>query len=250
MGYVPTTNYGFQKPEKTNSFNVDDLNSALDKIDSTVKTVDDRTKALEDINIESQLNDIKNQSINSVTLDVDTTDNLKVELTKLNGSSISDTIAIPSSEKKLVTTSDVLFNNLVKVTKSGRRITVDITKDFDIEYICPIHDTYVTDTNIPTGGQAIASVKKCKFYFNYNTYVPTRLAIGTAMLYFADNTVYRCNIYINVSTSGDITTAVGPTDFNGPYVSSDLGNMTQLTNENSINLSTGGYKIYTKDGTV
>lgn len=40
MGYVPTTNYGFQKPEKTNAFNVDDLNNALDKIDETIKKID------------------------------------------------------------------------------------------------------------------------------------------------------------------------------------------------------------------
>lgn len=41
MGYTGTTNYGFQKPEKNNSFNVDDLNNALDKIDETIKTESD-----------------------------------------------------------------------------------------------------------------------------------------------------------------------------------------------------------------
>lgn len=43
MGYVPTTNYGFQKPEKSNSFNVDDLNNALDKADAVIKTVKDES---------------------------------------------------------------------------------------------------------------------------------------------------------------------------------------------------------------
>ena len=37
MGYIPTTNYGFQKPEKTNSFTVDDLNNALDQVDAILK---------------------------------------------------------------------------------------------------------------------------------------------------------------------------------------------------------------------
>lgn len=37
MGYTGTTNYGFQKPEKSNSFNVDDLNNALDSIDDVIK---------------------------------------------------------------------------------------------------------------------------------------------------------------------------------------------------------------------
>ncbi len=52
MGYTGTTNYGFQKPAKTNSFNVDDLNNALDKIDETIKKIDNIPEGMGLLNLQ------------------------------------------------------------------------------------------------------------------------------------------------------------------------------------------------------
>ena len=73
MGYTGTTNYGFQKPAKENAFTVDDLNNALDKIDET----------------------IKDESVEQVSVDLDDDMNLKVELTKGDGSKQSGSMPFP-----------------------------------------------------------------------------------------------------------------------------------------------------------
>ena len=73
MGYTGTTNYGFQKPAKENAFTVDDLNNALDKIDET----------------------IKGESVEQVSVDLDDDMNLKVELTKGDGSKQSGSMPFP-----------------------------------------------------------------------------------------------------------------------------------------------------------
>ena len=69
MGYVPTINYGFQKPEKTNAFNVDDLNNGLDKADEV----------------------IKNESISDLNIEIDESNNITVTIIKGDGSVFSDT---------------------------------------------------------------------------------------------------------------------------------------------------------------
>ena len=73
MAYTGTTNYGFQKPAKENAFTVDDLNNALNKIDET----------------------IKGESVEQVSVDLDDDMNLKVELTKGNGSKQSGSMPFP-----------------------------------------------------------------------------------------------------------------------------------------------------------
>ena len=73
MAYTGTTNYGFQKPTKENAFTVDDLNNALDKIDET----------------------IKGESVEQVSVNLDDDMNLKVELTKGDGSKQSGSMPFP-----------------------------------------------------------------------------------------------------------------------------------------------------------
>lgn len=83
MGYTGTTNYGFQKPAKENAFTVDDLNNALNKIDET----------------------IKGESVEQVSVDLDDDMNLKVELTKGDGSKQSGSMPFPDINSiELVTT--------------------------------------------------------------------------------------------------------------------------------------------------
>lgn len=84
MGYVPTTNYGFQKPEKSNSFNVDDLNNALDKADEVIKNVDDAVKANEE-SFGSRITEVENNIPTKVNIKEGTTeDGIKVVITKKN----------------------------------------------------------------------------------------------------------------------------------------------------------------------
>ena len=73
MAYTGTTNYGFQKPAKENAFTVDDFTNALDKIDET----------------------IKGESVEQVSVDLDDDMNLKVELTKGDGSKQSGSMPFP-----------------------------------------------------------------------------------------------------------------------------------------------------------
>ena len=93
MAYTGTTNYGFQKPAKENAFTVDDLTNALDKIDETIKARDDaqNTKNTE------QDTAIANNDIDAISVDLDSTNNLKVELTKGDGSKISGNIDLSFS---------------------------------------------------------------------------------------------------------------------------------------------------------
>ena len=84
MGYVPTTNYGFQKPEKSNSFNVDDLNNALDKADEVIKNVDDAVKANEE-SFGSRITEVENNIPTKVNIKEGTTEGgIKVVITKKN----------------------------------------------------------------------------------------------------------------------------------------------------------------------
>lgn len=82
MGYTGTTNYGFQKPEKSNSFTVDDLNNALDKADEIIKGVDDTVKNVDD------------ESITEINSEVDSEKNFKIVLTRKNKSLVETKIKI------------------------------------------------------------------------------------------------------------------------------------------------------------
>lgn len=93
MGYTGTTNYGFQKPAKENAFTVNDLNNALDKIDETIKARDDAQNSKNT----KQDTAIAGNDIDTILVDLDSTDKLKVELIKGDGSKISDSVTLPNA---------------------------------------------------------------------------------------------------------------------------------------------------------
>lgn len=119
MGYTGTTNYGFQKPAKENAFTVDDLNNALNKIDET----------------------IKGESVEQVSVDLDDDMNLKVELTKGNGSKQSGSMLFPDINSiELVTT-------LPAKPESGK--VYGIIPKYGMGYVTLENLQYYIDNSIP-----------------------------------------------------------------------------------------------------
>lgn len=130
MGYVGTTNYGFQKPERSNSFTVDDMNNGFDKIDETIKAVDDNQNsknASQDekiATIEAKQNEqgsaIENNKINQLVIsDGEVTNSIKITAKTSGGDVISNEYNLPKFN--LVMSSECTPNSIsclgtVKVT--------------------------------------------------------------------------------------------------------------------------------------
>lgn len=228
MGYTGTTNYGFQKPEKNNSFNVDDLNNALDKIDETIKT--------QDIAIESKVNisqgaenagkvlgindagnvelrDFTDQGISKLSSSY-SNGNLTIIATNPNGEDVSTKSSI---HKKLTSYS---IDDVIDV-RAPDSTTVDngyirIPNEFDIEYFT-------------TGGGNVSRITVSPITLN-NLPWATYLRLGVCTTHNSSQAM----IYIALLN--------GIYDLEVRYANSEIPRKSSSTSKTLI--SSNGYRIY------
>lgn len=152
MGYTSTTNYGFQKPEKNNAFNINDLNNALDKVDEVIKNIDNK-------NVEQDL---------AITGKVNIAQGVE-NAGKVLGIGNDGNVIVVESTKKLHT-SDSL-NDLLSVSESG----ITVFHEFDIEYIY-VDEVYSTKREVYSTRVTISS----------GTYLGQDVRLGRILLSYSD----------------------------------------------------------------
>ena len=164
MGYVPTTNYGFQKPEKTNAFTVDDLNNALDKADEVIKNVDDKVQKFEDVNADSRLDNVEKNIIESISVDVDEKNNIKVSLGKADKTILEGTATLPSEIEYVMINDGISIPLETPITLSITTGIVNSRTEYPLANNILPFIIYKNKLMIVTG--TLVSIGRAKYYQN------------------------------------------------------------------------------------